>query len=82
MKRAWPNAEDRGSSAVVVPPPQIRHVRYEDFFAQISEGVGDLSGFRSAIDTLVRQVGDAHYHHVLVDLRQATIKPLPEALLV
>lgn len=63
-------------------PPQIRHVRYEDFFALISEGVGDLSGFRCAVDALVRQIGAPHHHHVLIDLRHATISPLPEALLV
>ena len=82
MERAWPNAEDRGSSAVAVPPPQIRHVSYEDFFALISEGVGDLRGFRSAIDTLVRQMGDPRHHHILFDLRHATIRPLHEVLLV
>jgi hypothetical protein len=67
---------------VAVPPCQIRHVRYEDFFALISEGVGDLSGFRSAIDTLVGQMGDPHHHHILIDLRHAAIGPLPEVLLV
>jgi hypothetical protein len=82
MERVCPNAEDRGPSAVALHPPHIRHVRYEDFFALISEGVGDLSSFRSAIDTLVREMGEPHHHHLLVDLRRAAIKPLPEALLV
>jgi hypothetical protein len=82
MYRHWPNAEERGSSSVAVHPPQIRHVHYEDFFALISEGVGDLTGFRFAIDMLVRQIGDPHSHNLLFDLRNATIRPLPEALLV
>jgi hypothetical protein len=67
---------------VAVPPPQIRHVHYEDFFALISEGVGDLSDFRFAIDSLVRQLEDPHHNHILLDLRHAAIGPLPEVLLV
>jgi hypothetical protein len=82
IERAWPNADDRGPSAMERLQPQIRHVSYEDFFALVSEGAGDLTGFRSAVDALVRQMGDPHYHHVLFDLRHATIGPLPEALLV
>ena len=62
--------------------PLIRHVRYEDFIALVSDGVGDLDGFRLAADTLVRQMGSLHFHHILVDLRRAVIAPLPEALLV
>jgi hypothetical protein len=82
MGQAWPNAEERGSSTVAVQPPQIRHVHYEDFFALISEGVGDLTGFRFAIDMLVGQLGDTHSHNILFDLRHAKIRPLPEVLLV
>src|SRR5262245_25588738 len=82
MERAWPNAEVRGSSAVAVFPPQIRHVRYEYFFALSSKGAGDLSVLPSSIDTLVLQMGDPHYHHILIDLRHATIGPLSEVLLV
>ena len=62
--------------------PLIRHVRYEDFIALVSDGVGNLDGFRLAADTLVRQMGSLHFHHILVDLRRAVIEPLPEALLV
>src|SRR5262245_14861435 len=62
--------------------PLIRHVRFEDFIALTSDGVGDLNGFRSAADTLVRQMGSLHYHHILVDLRRAAIPPLPEVVLV
>jgi hypothetical protein len=65
-----------------VSTPLIRHVRYQDFIALISDGVGDLASFRSAIDTLVRQMGTLDYHHILVDLRHAVIPPLPEAVLV
>jgi hypothetical protein len=82
IEKIWPNADDRRLSATADLSHQIRHVSYEDFFALVSEGAGDLSGFRSAIDTLVRQMGDPHYHQVLFDLRHATIGPLPEALLV
>jgi hypothetical protein len=62
--------------------PAIRHVRYADFIALTSEGAGTLEGFRSAVDTLVAQMGDVHAHHVLIDLRHATIPPLPAAVLV
>ena len=67
---------------MATPPPQIRHVSYDDFFALISEGAGDLAAFRSAVDALARQMGDPRHHPVLVDLRHATIGPLPEPLLV
>jgi hypothetical protein len=67
---------------MATPPPQIRHVSYSDFFALVSEGAGDLAAFRSAVDALARQMGDPRHHHVLVDLRHATIGPLPEPLLV
>ena len=62
--------------------PLIRHVRYEDFIAVLSEGARDLRDFQAAVDTLVRRMGTLHYHHVLVDLRGATLAPLPEAILV
>src|SRR6185312_897538 len=57
----------------------IRHVRYEEFVALISEGAGDLDGFQTAVDALLAQMGDVAAQHVLVDLRRATIPPLPEA---
>jgi hypothetical protein len=65
------------------PPTRhvIRHVRYEEFVALISEGAGDLDGFQAAADALLAQMGDVASQHVLVDLRRATIPPLPEALL-
>ena len=59
----------------------IRHIRYEEFVALKSEGAGDFDGFLVAVDALVEQMGDVAAHHVLVDLRRATIPPLPEALL-
>jgi hypothetical protein len=62
--------------------PTVRHVRYADFIALTSEGAGTLEGFRRAIDELVRDMGTLHAHHVLIDLRHATIPPLPEATLV
>ena len=65
------------------PPTRhvIRHIRYEEFVALISEGAGDLDGFEAAADALLAQMGDVAAQHVLVDLRRATIPPLPEALL-
>ena len=65
------------------PPARhvIRHVRYEDFVALISDGASDLEGFQAAADALLAQMGDVAAQHVLVDLRRATIPPLPEALL-
>jgi hypothetical protein len=60
----------------------IRHVRYEDFISLVTEGVSDLNDFKSAADTLVRQMGTLHYHNILVDLRHAVIAPLAEDLLV
>jgi hypothetical protein len=59
----------------------IRHIRYEEFVALKSEGAGDFDGFLAAVDALVEQMGDVAAHHVLVDLRRATIPPLPETLL-
>ena len=59
----------------------IRHVRYEEFVALKSEGAGDFDGFLAAVDALLAQMGDVAAQHVLVDLRRATIPPLPEALL-
>jgi hypothetical protein len=46
----------------------IRHVRYEEFVALISEGAGDLDGFHAAVDALLAQMGDVGASHVLVDL--------------
>ena len=65
------------------PPTRhvIRHVSYQDFVALKSEGAGDLDGFQAAADALLAQMGDVAAQHVLVDLRRATIPPLPEALL-
>jgi hypothetical protein len=87
-----PDRPRRNPRAVVDPdvprydgamkPPTIKHVRYEDFIALSSEGVGTLEGFRSAVDTLVGQMGDVSFHHVLIDLRHAVIPPLPEAVLI
>jgi hypothetical protein len=60
----------------------IRQVRYVDFIAVLSEGASDLRDFQAAIDTLVRQMGPLRSDHVLVDLRGATLPPLPEAVMV
>jgi hypothetical protein len=59
----------------------IRHIRYEEFVALKSDGAGDFDGFLAAVGALVEQMGDVVAHHVLVDLRCATVPPLPEALL-
>jgi hypothetical protein len=59
----------------------IRHIRYDEFVALKSQGVGDLDGFLAAVDALLAQTEDAAAHHVLVDLRRASIPPLPEAAL-
>ena len=59
----------------------IRHIRYEEFVALKSEGAGDFDGFLAAVDALLAQMGDVAAHHVLVDLRRASIPPLPEATL-
>jgi hypothetical protein len=67
---------------MAAPPHQIRHVSYDNFFALVSEGAGDLAAFRAAVDALARQMGDPRHHPVLVDLRHATLGPLPEPLLV
>jgi hypothetical protein len=62
-------------------PPLIRHIRYAEFVSLISRGAGDLDGVRSAVDTLLSQMGDPHAHHVLIDLRRGAIPPLPESVL-
>jgi hypothetical protein len=62
-------------------PHAVRQVRYAEFIALLSQGAGDLDGFRAAVDTLLAQMGDVAAHPVLVDLRRATIPPLPEATL-
>jgi hypothetical protein len=62
--------------------PTIRHVRYEDFYSLESEGFEDLENFRRIVDALVRRVGGSlSDHHVVLDLRHATIPPIPEAIL-
>ena len=58
-----------------------RHIRYEEFVALRSDGAGDFDGFLAAVDALLAKVEDVAAHHVLVDLRRATIPPLPEAVL-
>jgi hypothetical protein len=66
------------------PPTRhvIRQVRYDEFVALISQGAGDFDGFRAAADALLVQMGDdVATQHVLVDLRRATIPPLPETVL-
>jgi hypothetical protein len=63
-------------------PPLIRHVRYEDFYSLASAGVADLAGFRAEIDALVREMGNPEAHHVLLDLRRATLGPIPESALI
>jgi hypothetical protein len=57
--------------------PTIRHVRYEDFYSLSSDGVGDIESFCRAVDALVRQMGSVSDHNVLMDLRHATIPPIP-----
>ena len=59
--------------------PLIRQIRYADFVSLISRGTGDLDGVRSAVDTLLTQIGDPQAHPVLIDLRRAEIPPLPES---
>jgi ABC-type lipopolysaccharide export system ATPase subunit len=56
--------------------PKIRHVRYEDFYSLSSNGVGDIESFCRAVDALVQQMGGVCDHHVLLDLRRATIPPI------
>jgi hypothetical protein len=62
-------------------PPLIRHIRYADFVSLVSRGAGDLDGLRSAVDTLLSQIGDPSAHNVLIDLRRGTLPPLPEFVL-
>jgi hypothetical protein len=57
----------------------IRHIRYDEFVAMKSQGVGDFDGFLAAVDALVAQTEDVAAHHVLVDLRRASIPPMAEA---
>lgn len=59
----------------------IRQIRYEEFVALKSQGVGDFDGFLAAVDALLSQTEDVAAHHVLVDLRRASVPPLPEATL-
>jgi hypothetical protein len=60
----------------------VRHVRYEDFFAVVSDGIDTLEHGRDQVDRFVRDLGDLKYHHVLLDLRHATIGPVAEPVLV
>ena len=60
----------------------IHHVRYDEFISLVSDGVRDLDGFRAAVDALVEQARPLHYHPILMDLRRATVPPLPEVILV
>jgi hypothetical protein len=62
--------------------PTIRHIRYADFIRLTSDGAGDLERFRAQVDSLAREMGTLHAHHVLFDLRAATLPPLPAILLV
>jgi hypothetical protein len=61
--------------------PTIRHIRYEDFYSLSSEGFGNLESFCRAVDSLVRQMGSVSAHHIVLDVRHATIPPIPESLL-
>jgi hypothetical protein len=63
------------------PPTRhvIRHVSYQDFVTLKSEGAGDFDGFLAAIEALLAQTGGVAAQPVLIDLRRATIPPLPEA---
>jgi hypothetical protein len=61
--------------------PMIRHVRYADFYSLASDGVGDIESFCRAVDALVQRMGHVSDHHVILDLRCATIPPIPESLL-
>ncbi len=62
-------------------PHEIRHIRYEEFVALKSEGAGDFDGFLAAVEALLAQMGDIVAHHVLVDLRRASVPPMPETTL-
>jgi hypothetical protein len=62
-------------------PITIRHIRYEDFIAVSSAGEPDLDAVRSAVDAIVRRMGDVARHDVVVDLRRAVLPPLPEPVL-
>jgi hypothetical protein len=59
----------------------IRHIRYEEFYSRSSDGVGDIESFCRAVDALVAQMGRVRDHQVVLDLRGARIRPLPESLL-
>jgi hypothetical protein len=65
-----------------VGTPLIRHVRYQDFIALVSDGSSDLDTTKKQFDDLIRSMGTLHAHNVLIDLRRATTGPVPEALLV
>jgi hypothetical protein len=62
--------------------PTIRHVRYEDFYSLSSDGVEDIESFCRAVDALVAEMGRVKDHHVVLDLRAARSRPIPESLLV
>lgn len=59
----------------------VRHVRYEDFIALISGGVGEIANFRTVIDKLVVEMGTLCHHNLLIDLRNAMVSPVPESAL-
>jgi hypothetical protein len=60
----------------------IRHIRYEDFFAVVSDGADTLQQSKDQVDRFVRDMGDLKHHHVLLDLRHATTGPVAEPVLV
>jgi hypothetical protein len=61
--------------------PTIRHVRYDDFYSLSSDGIENIESFCRAVDALVAQMGRVRDHHVVLDLRAARSRPIPESLL-
>jgi hypothetical protein len=61
--------------------PTIQHVRYDDFYSLSSDGIGDIESFCRAVDALVRRMGSVSDHHVVLDLRRATIPRIAESQL-
>ena len=62
-------------------PVTIRHIRYGDFISVSSAGEPDLDAVRSAVDAVVRRMGDVAGHDFVVDLCRAVLPPLPEPVL-